>query len=114
MDERIPVRLAVLGRRDLAVRSADDLLDAGAQLLRDEGAEDEIAHLNPLNALVLHLDLLGVDGTVEAADQIGLHFLGATTWLLTMDAEDDTLPSAPFAVVDETRLLHRIDEDVIA
>jgi hypothetical protein len=112
-DERMPSRVSVFQRRDFAVRSADDLLAAGAAVLRDEGAEDEVGDLTPAGALALHLDLRGLDATTEAADDLGLHWLGGTMWVVDQDVEDDSLTNAPFAVVDESRLLHRLDEDVI-
>jgi hypothetical protein len=111
-DPDVPARVTVLSRRDFAVRSGADLVTAGREILREEGEDEE--DLSAVDALALYLDAHGVDDTVAAADQVGLHWLGGTTWLLEQDAEDDTMTSAPFAVVDESRLLHRLDEEVEA
>jgi hypothetical protein len=110
-DPGVPARVSVLSRRDFAVRSAADLVAAGRDILREEGEDEE--DLTAVDALALHLDAHGVDETVAASDRIGLHWIGGTTWLLEQDVTDDTLRSAPFAA-DESRLLHRLDEDVEA
>lgn len=111
-EEGVPARVAAFQRRDFAVRSSADLLEAGATILRQEGEDDEIAELTPIDALALYVDVHGLDAAAAAADEIGLHSLGGTTWLLDQDVDDDTLRAAPFAAVDESRLLHRLDEDV--
>lgn len=111
-EEGVPARVAVFSRRDFAVRSATDLVAAGAEILREEGEDEEAEVLTPVDALALYVDVHGPDLTAQSADEIGLHWLGGTTWLLDQDVDDTTLTGAPFAVVDESRLLHRLDEEV--
>ena len=108
----VPVRMSVLQRRDFAVRSADVLVEAGRQVLREEG-EDE-SELTAVDAFALYLETHGLDETVAMADDLGLHWLGGSTWVLDQDANDDTMRNAPFSVVDESRLLVQIEEDVSA
>jgi hypothetical protein len=109
-DERLPARLSVLQRRDFAVRSPDELVAAG-EAFRDEDAEGG-GELSAIGALELLLEEQGLDAVVDA-DNVGLHYLGGTTWVLDQDVDDDSLLGAPFALVDEGRLLHRLDEEVI-
>jgi hypothetical protein len=81
-------------------------------VLREEDEDDE--KLTAVDALSIHLEAHGVDETAAMADDLGLRWLGGTTWLLDQDVEDDTMRSAPFAAADEARLLHRFVEDVRA
>ena len=106
----VPERVTVLQRGDFAVASADDLVAAGRRLLREDGQDDE--ELAAVESLAVYLEAYGLDETAAAADDVGLRWLGGTTWLLDQDAEDDTLRRSPFSVVDESRLLHRFDEEV--
>jgi hypothetical protein len=108
----VPARVTVLLRRDFAIHSAADLIEAGRRVLREEDEDDE--KLTAVDALSIHLEAHGVDDTAAMADELGLHWLGGTTWLLDQDVEDDTMRSAPFAAADEARLLHRFVEDVRA
>ena len=108
----VPAQVTVLQRRDFAVSSAAALLEAGRQILREDDEDDE--NLTAVDALALYLDAHGLDETVAMADDVGLHWLGGTTWLLDQDVDDDTMGSAPFAATDESRLLHRFDDDVSA
>ena len=79
----------------------------------DEGdAED--ATLTAVDALSIYLEVHGLDELAEMADDLGLRWLGGTTWLLDQDVEDDTIRTAPFEVADQSRLLHRFFEDVTA
>jgi hypothetical protein len=100
----------VLQRADFAVASADDLVEAGRLVLHDEGLDE--GEVTAVEALSAYVEVYGIDETAATADDVGLRWLGGTTWLLDQDLEDDTLRSAPFAAVDESRLLHRFDEDV--
>ena len=108
----VPARVTVLVRSDFAVHSAADLVAAGRQVLRaaDEDADD--AALTAVEALSIHLEVHGLDELAEMADELGLRWLGGTTWLVDQDVEDETLRSAPFEAADESRLLHRFFEDV--
>ena len=106
----VPARVTVLQRRDFAVSSAADLVEAGRRVLREEDEDDE--QLTAVEALALYVESNGLDETVAAADDVGLRWLGGTTWLLDQDVEDDTMRVAPFAAADESRLLHRFDEVV--
>ena len=108
----VPVRMTVLQRRDFAVRTANDLVEAGRQVLREEG-EDE-GDLTAVDAFALYLDTHGLDETVAMADDLGLHWLGGATWVLDQDATDETMRNAPFSAVDESRLLVQFEEDVTA
>ena len=108
----VPARVTVLLRRDFAVHSAADLIEAGRRVLREEDEDD--ATLTAVDALSIHLEAHGVDETAAMADELGLRWLGGTTWLLDQDVEDDTMVSTPFAAADEARLLHRFVEDVRA
>ena len=111
----VPARVTVLVRSDFAVHSAADLVEAGRQVLRaaDETDADD-ASLTAVDALSIYLEVHGLDELAEMADDLGLRWLGGTTWLLDQDVEDDTMRSAPFADADESRLLHRFFEDVAA
>jgi len=106
----VPSRVTVLVRRDFAVHSAADLVEAGRRVLREEDEDDET--LNATDALAISLEAHGIDETAAAADAIGLRWLGGTTWLLEQDVEDDTMRTAPFSAVQESRVLHRFVEDV--
>ena len=108
----VPARVTVLLRRDFAIHSAAELIEAGRRVLREEDEDDE--KLTAVDALSIHLEAHGVDDTAAMADELGLHWLGGTTWLLDQDVEDDTMLSTPFAAADEARLLHRFVEDVRA
>jgi hypothetical protein len=108
----VPERVTVLQRGDFAVSSAEDLVAAGRRLLQEDGDDDE--ELSPVESLAVHLEVYGLDETASAADEVGLRWLGGTTWVLDQDVEDDTLRSAPFAAADPARLLHRFDEEVSA
>jgi hypothetical protein len=108
----VPARVTVLLRRDFAVHSAADLIEAGRRVLREEDEDDET--LTAVDALSIQLEAHGVDETAVMADELGLRWLGGTTWLLDQDVEDDTMLSTPFAAADEARLLHRFVEDVRA
>ena len=111
----VPARVTVLVRSDFAVHSAADLVEAGRRVLRaaDETDADD-ASLTAVEALSIYLEVHGLDELAEMADDLGLRWLGGTTWLLDQDVEDDTLRSAPFEAADESRLLHRFFEDVAA
>lgn len=104
-DERLPVRLTILVRRDFAVRSPDELLAAG---LTVSGETD----LTPLEALGVLLEEAGIDATTDS-DDTGLQYLGGATWVLDQDLEDDSLRADPFGDVDPDRLLHKVDEEVL-
>ena len=106
----VPARVTVLQRRDFAVGSAADLIEAGRGILREEDEDDD--QLTAVEALSLYVEANGLDETVATADEVGLRWLGGTTWLLDQDVEDDTMRAAPFATADESRLLHRFDEVV--
>ena len=106
----VPARVTVVQRADFAVHSTADLVEAGRRVLREEGGSDE--DLGVVEALGLYVEVNGIDETAATADDIGLRWLGGTTWLLDQDVEDDTLRNAPFAAVDESRLLHRFDEEI--
>jgi len=111
----VPARVTVLVRSDFAVHSAADLVEAGRAVLRaaDEGDADEAA-LTAVEALSIYLEVHGLDELAEMADELGLRWLGGTTWLLDQDVDDDTMRSTPFEAADESRLLHRFFEDVAA
>lgn len=111
----VPARVTVLVRSDFVVHSAADLVEAGRRVLRaaDEGDADD-ASLTAVEALSIYLEVHGPDELAEMADEVGLRWLGGTTWLLDQDVEDDTMRSAPFEAADESRLLHRFFEDVAA
>ena len=108
----VPARVTVLLRRDFAIHSAAELIEAGRRVLREEDEDD--ATLTAVDALSIHLEAHGVDETAAMADELGLRWLGGTTWLLDQDVEDDTMRTAPFEAADESRLLHRFFEDVVA
>lgn len=108
----VPARVTVLVRSDFAVHSAADLVEAGRRVLSAEAKDD--AALTAVEALSIYLEVHGLDELAEMADDLGLRWLGGTTWLLDQDVEDDTLRSAPFEAADESRLLHRFFEDVVA
>jgi hypothetical protein len=108
----VPARVTVLVRRDFAVHSAADLIEAGRRVLREEDEDD--ATLTAVDALSIYVEAHGLDETATMADDLGLRWLGGTTWLLDQDVEDDTMRSAPFDAADESRLLHRFVEDVRA
>jgi hypothetical protein len=105
----VPARVTVLVRRDFAVHSADDLVEAGRRVLREEDEDDE--KLTAVEALSIYVEAHGLDETAAAAESVGLRWLGGTTWLLDQDVDDDTLRTGPFAGADEARLLHRFTED---
>ena len=77
----------------------------------DEGDADEAA-LTAVEALSIYLEVHGLDELAEMAADLGLRWLGGTTWLLDQAVEDETMRSAPFEAADESRLLHRFFEDV--
>lgn len=108
-DEGAPARVAVCQRRDFAIRSRTDLVEAGRRILRDEDEDDE--DLTVSDALALYLEAHGLDATTAAAPEIGLHPLGGTTWLLERDIEDNTLAAAPFEQIDVARLLYRFEDE---
>jgi len=108
----VPSRVTVLVRSDFAIHSAADLVEAGQRVLRAEDGDDTT--LNAVDALSIYLEVHGLDELAEMADDLGLRWLGGTTWLLDQDVEDDTMRSAPFAAADESRLLHRFFEDATA
>jgi hypothetical protein len=105
----VPARVTVLLRRDFAVHSADDLVEAGRRVLREEGEDDE--KLTAVEALSIYVEAHGLDEATASADSVGLRWLGGTTWLLDQDVDDDTMRTEPFAGADESRLLHRFTED---
>jgi hypothetical protein len=111
----VPARVTVLVRSDFAVHSAADLVEAGRAVLRaadqEEGDPDDAA-LTAVEALSIYLEVHGLDELAEMADDLGLRWLGGTTWLLDQDVEDDTMRTAPFEAADESRLLHRFFDDV--
>ena len=111
----VPARVTVLVRSDFAVHSAADLVEAGRRVLRaaDEVDADD-ATLTAVDALSIYLEVHGLDDLAEMADDLGLRWLGGTTWLLDQDVEDDSMRTAPFEAADESRLLHRFFEDVAA
>lgn len=115
-DGRLPARVAVAARRDFAVQSVDRLLATGAAVLAAEAEDDEEVDaddLTPVEALALHLEANGLDAVTEASDDIGLRWLGGTTWIVGQDMEDETLAAAPFAGIAESGLLHRVDDEVL-
>lgn len=111
-DEGSPVRVAVCQRRDFAIRSRDDLVEAGRELLRMEDEDDE--GMTAADALALYLEAHGLDATTSAARKIGLFRMGGTTWLLERDVDDNTLGAAPFSDIDVAQLLYRFEDDAQA
>jgi hypothetical protein len=109
----VPARVTVLVRSDFAVHSAADLVEAGRRVLRAADEGDDVS-LTAVEALSLYLEVHGLDELAEMAEDLGLRWLGGTTWLLDQDVEDDTMRTAPFEAADESRLLHRFFEDVAA
>ncbi len=106
----VPSRVSVLVRRDFAVHSAADLVEAGRRVLREEDEDDDT--LTATEALAIALEAHGLDEIATAADAMGLRWLGGTTWLVEQQVEDDSIRTAPFSAADETRVLHRFIEDV--
>ena len=106
----VPARVTVLLRRDFAVHSAADLIEAGRSVLRDEGEDDE--KLNAVEALSIYVEAHSLDDVTAMAEDIGLRWLGGATWLLEQDVEDDTMRTGPFSAAEESRVLHRFVEDV--
>jgi hypothetical protein len=111
-DDGVPLRIAVCQRRDFAVRSVKHLVEAGREILLEEEEDEEAEALTPVDALALYLDVHGIDAATLAADDIGLYAIGGTTWLVEQDVDDETLGTAPFAGLDETRVLHRMVDEV--
>jgi hypothetical protein len=110
--EGVPTRVSLFARRDFAVRAGDELIAVGRDLLPEVDDEGDPEDVTAADALALYLEVHGLDAMVNNAEDLGMSWLGGTTWVVDQDPEDDTLMSAPFAVVDETRLLHRMDEEV--
>jgi len=110
--EGVPTRVAVYQRRDFAVRSASDLVEAGREILLEEDETDEAELLTPVDALALYLDVHGLDAATLTADEIGLFPVGGTMWLVDQDVDDETLGTAPFGAIDDLRVLHRLDDEV--
>lgn len=109
--EGVPMRVAVYQRRDFAVRSASDLVEAGREILLEEDETDEAEMLTPVDALALYLDVHGLDAATVGADEIGLYPVGGTMWLVDQDVDDETMGSAPFGAIDDQRVLHRLDDE---
>ncbi len=108
-DEGVPARVAVCQRRDFAIQQPNHLVEAGRQILREEDEDDD--SLSATDALALFLEAHGLDETTAAAQKIGLHPIGGTTWLLDRDVDDNTLGAAPFADLDIARLLYRFEDE---
>lgn len=108
----VPMRVAVFQRRDFAVRSASDLVEAGREILLEEDETDEADMLAPVDALALYLDVHGLDAATLTADEIGLYPIGGTMWLVDTDIDDETLAGGPFGAIDDARVLHRLDDEV--
>lgn len=108
-EEGVPARVAVCQRRDFAIRSRKDLVEAGRAILREEDEDDE--SLTAADALAIFLEAHGLDETTAAAQKIGLYAIGGTTWLLERDVDDNSLGAAPFANLDVARLLYRFEDE---
>ena len=106
-DARLPARLSVLARRDFTVQSPADLQAAAVASSPDGTAGD-----GPVDALGTLLDIRGVDA-LTWADDAGLRYLGGTVWVVVQDTGDDSMGTAPFSAADESRLLIRLDEEVV-
>lgn len=108
-EEGVPARVAVCHRRDFAVQTPEDLIEAGRQILRAEDEDED--GLTATDALSLYLEAHGLEATTTAADKIGLHVLGGTTWLLERDVDDNTLRSDPFTNLDVASLIYQFDDE---
>lgn len=108
-EEGVPSRVAIAQRRDFAIRSGKDLVEAGRAILREEDEDDE--SLKAADALALYVEAHGLEETTAAAEKIGLQPIGGTTWLLERDVDDNTLGAAPFADLDVGRLLYRFEDE---
>jgi len=108
-EEDVPARVAVCQRRDFAIRSPKQLVDAGRTILSEEDEDDET--LTAADALALYLEAHGLEATTAAAEEMGLQPIGGTTWLLERDVDDNTIAAAPFADLDVGRLLYRFEDE---
>lgn len=108
--------VAVLVRRDYGLADSASLLAAGRQAYGDlypddppEAAHADVSH--PGRALFQLLHAYGVDGLDLRARDAGLAPQGGTVWVQESDGErvsGDT--GNPFGLVDEQRLIYRVDE----
>jgi len=115
-----PDRVTLLARWDLDVTEPDVLLEAGREAVREELRGDEVAEAvadgveaqvtSTSRAIYQVLHAGGLAGLVERAEDLGLRPRGATTWVLESDRSEGDWMAAPFAGVDEARLVYRFDE----
>ncbi|MFW5899360.1 MAG: hypothetical protein ACOCUN_02700 [Jiangellaceae bacterium] len=111
-----PGVVAMLVRRDYSLADPTRLLAAGRQAYGDlypadppEAAHADVSH--PGRALYQMLHAYGVDGLEQRAADAGLAPQGGTVWVQESAGERASGESGnPFGLVDEQRLIYRVDE----
>jgi hypothetical protein len=106
-----PDRFALLARWDFSVVDPDLLLAAGSDALREEVDSSAVAV-----AALAHVHGHSGLADVARANTLGLHWHGATTWVVAADADPDSdspeWMNDAFADVDPDAVLGRFDVPV--